>query len=137
MDAMRIGTVAVKSGLPAKTIRYYEDIGLLTPLRRENGYRSYREQELHKLKFLHRARSLGFTIDQCRQLLSLYEDESRASADVKALAKQHLKEIDAKVAELNAMKATLETLVRACRGDHRPDCPIIEDLASTRKRAKK
>ncbi len=132
MEAMSIGAVAVKSGLPAKTIRYYEDIGLLTPPRRENGYRTYREQELHKLKFLHRARSLGFTIEQCRQLLSLYEDESRASSDVKALARQHLKEVDAKILELQGMKSTLETLIKSCRGDHRPDCPIIDDLASAR-----
>ena len=132
MEAMSIGAVAVKSGLPAKTIRYYEDIGLLTPLRRENGYRTYREQELHKLKFLHRARSLGFTIEQCRQLLSLYENETRASSDVKALARQHLKEVDAKVLELQGMKSTLETLIKSCRGDHRPDCPIIDDLASAR-----
>jgi MerR family transcriptional regulator, copper efflux regulator len=132
MDTMSIGTVAAKSGLPAKTIRYYEDIGLLTPPRRDNGYRSYREQELHKLKFLHRARSLGFTIDECRQLLSLYEDESRASSDVKALARQHLKEVDAKIQELQGMKSTLETLIKSCRGDHRPDCPIIDDLASAR-----
>lgn len=132
MEVMSIGAVAVKSGLPAKTIRYYEDIGLLTPPRRENGYRTYREQELHKLKFLHRARSLGFTIEQCRQLLSLYEDETRASSDVKALARQHLKEVDAKILELQGMKSTLETLIKSCRGDHRPDCPIIDDLASAR-----
>ncbi len=132
METMSIGTVAAKSGLPAKTIRYYEDIGLLTPPRRDNGYRSYREQELHKLKFLHRARSLGFTIDEFRQLLSLYEDESRASSDVKALARQHLKEVDAKILELQGMKSTLETLNKSCRGDHRPDCPIIDDLASAR-----
>ncbi len=132
METMSIGAVAAKSGLPAKTIRYYEDIGLLTPPRRDNGYRSYREQELHKLKFLHRARSLGFTIDECRQLLSLYEDESRASSDVKALARQHLKEVDAKIQELQGMKSTLETLIKSCRGDHRPDCPIIDDLASAR-----
>jgi len=132
MEAMSIGAVAAESGLPAKTIRYYEDIGLLTPPRRENGYRTYREQELHKLKFLHRARSLGFTIEQCRQLLSLYEDETRASSDVKALARQHLKEVDAKILELQGMKSTLETLIKSCRGDHRPDCPIIDDLASAR-----
>jgi Cu(I)-responsive transcriptional regulator len=132
METMSIGAVAAKSGLPAKTIRYYEDIGLLTPPRRDNGYRCYREQELHKLKFLHRARSLGFTIDECRQLLSLYEDESRASSDVKALARQHLKEVDAKIQELQGMKSTLETLIKSCRGDHRPDCPIIDDLASAR-----
>lgn len=136
MESMNIGAVSSASGLPAKTIRYYEDIGLVRPPRSDNGYRVYREQDLHKLRFLHRARSLGFTIDQCRQLLSLYEDESRASADVKALAQQHLKEVDAKIQELNAMKATLETLVRACRGDHRPDCPIIEDLASSKGQGK-
>lgn len=133
MKVMSIGEVAAASGLPAKTIRYYEEIGLVTPLRRDNGYRSYREQETHKLRFLHRARSLGFTIEECRRLLSLYEDDARESADVKALAKQHLKDIDAKIAELNGMKEALEALVKACRGDHRPNCPIIEDLASADK----
>ncbi|MFY0610050.1 MAG: Cu(I)-responsive transcriptional regulator [Hyphomicrobiaceae bacterium] len=131
---MTIGEVAEASGLPAKTIRYYEDIGLIRPPRRDNGYRSYRAQELHKLRFLHRARSLGFTIDECRQLLSLYEDESRASSDVKALAGQHLKEVEAKILELEGMKLTLQTLIRSCRGDHRPDCPILDDLASTKAR---
>jgi MerR family transcriptional regulator, copper efflux regulator len=130
MEIMTIGEVAAASGLPAKTIRYYEDIGLILPPRRDNGYRSYREQELHKLRFLHRARSLGFTIDECRQLLSLYEDESRASSDVKALAHEHLKEVEAKIVELEGMKSTLQTLIKSCRGDHRPDCPIIDDLAS-------
>ena len=133
MKVMSIGEVAAASGLPAKTIRYYEEIGLVTPLRRDNGYRSYREQESHKLRFLHRARNLGFTIEECRRLLSLYEDDARESADVKALAKQHLKDIDAKIAELNGMKEALEALVKACRGDHRPNCPIIEDLASADK----
>jgi len=131
MDSMSIGAVSEKSGLPAKTIRYYEDIGLVTPPRQENGYRTYREQDLHKLRFLHRARSLGFTIQECRRLLSLYEDHDRASADVKALAQCHLDDIDTKIGELLAMKATLEDLVRSCRGDDRPDCPILEDLAAT------
>lgn len=130
MEVMTIGEVSGASGLPAKTIRYYEDIGLVRPPRRDNGYRVYREQELHKLRFLHRARSLGFTIDQCRQLLSLYEDEARASSDVKALARKHLKEIEDKIQELEGMKSTLNTLIKSCRGDHRPDCPIIDDLAS-------
>ena len=130
MDIMTIGEVSGASGLPAKTIRYSEDIGLVRPPRRDNGYRAYREQELHKLRFLHRARSLGFTIDQCRQLLSLYEDEARASSDVKALARKHLKEIEDKIQELEGMKSTLNTLIKSCRGDHRPDCPIIDDLAS-------
>lgn len=134
---MTIGEVATESGLPAKTIRYYEEIGLVTPPRRDNGYRTYGEPELHKLRFLHRARSLGFTIEECRRLLSLYEDRDRASADVKTLARQHLTDIDAKIDELKGMKATLENLVRACRGDHRPDCPIIDDLASSRRRPRK
>ena len=127
---MNISGAAKAAGLPVKTVRYYADIGLVTPPRRENGYRTYREQELHKLKFLHRARSLGFTIEQCRQLLSLYEDETRASSDVKALARQHLKEVEDKILELEGMKSTLQTLIKSCRGDHRPDCPIIDDLAS-------
>lgn len=130
MDIMTIGEVSTASGLPAKTIRYYEDIGLVTPPRRDNGYRSYREQELHKLRFLSRARSLGFTIEECRRLLSLYEDRERASADVKALALQHLADIEGKIRELEGMKSTLETLVNTCRGDNRPDCPILDDLAS-------
>ena len=132
MENMNIGAVSIASGLPTKTIRYYEDIGLVQPTRSDNGYRVYKETELHKLRFLHRARSLGFTIDQCRQLISLYEDESRASSDVKMLAKQHVREIATKIRELKGMKATLETLIRACRGDDRPDCPIIEDLASSK-----
>ena len=135
MNIMTIGEVSDASGLPAKTIRYYEEIGLVRPPRRDNGYRTYREQELHKLRFLHRARSLGFTIDQCRQLLSLYEDEDRASSDVKALARKHLKEIEGKIRELEGMKSTLHSLIESCRGDHRPDCPIINDLASVHSRS--
>ncbi len=130
IEPMNISAVASASGLPAKTIRYYEDIGLIHPPRSDNGYRIYGQLELHKLRFLHRARSLGFTIDQCRQLLSLYEDESRASADVRDLAKQHLKKIETKIQELKGMKGTLETLISACRGDHRPDCPILDDLSA-------
>ncbi len=127
---MNIGEVAARSGLPAKTIRYYEDIGLVTPLRSTNGYRSFRQSDLHKLAFLSRARSLGFTIDDCRALLELYEDSSRASADVKAIAKEHLAQVDAKISELIEMKKTLTHLVRECAGDNRPDCPILNDLAT-------
>ena len=126
---MNIGDVACRSGLPAKTIRYYEDIGLVTPLRSANGYRSFRESDLHKLAFLGRARSLGFTIDDCRNLLQLYEDSSRASADVKKIARAHLKKVDAKIEELLEMKKTLTQLVHDCAGDSRPDCPILDDLA--------
>ena len=125
---MNIKDVATRAGLPAKTIRYYEEIGLITPLRQANGYRAFRESDLHKLAFIGRARSLGFTIEECRALLALYEDRARASADVKALAAAHLARIKAKIAELQAMKSTLSGLVEACAGDGRPDCPILQGL---------
>ncbi|MDE0203046.1 MAG: Cu(I)-responsive transcriptional regulator [Rhodospirillaceae bacterium] len=126
---MKIADVAEASGLSAKTIRYYEDIGLVRPMRGENGYRAFVETDVHKLRFLARARSLGFSIKECRTLLSLYEDRGRASADVKALAEAHLRRIDRKIAELEGLRSTLATLVARCHGDERPDCPILEDLA--------
>ena len=125
---MNIGDVAERSGLPPKTIRYYEDIGLVTPQRSSNGYRSFRESDLHKLTFLGRARSLGFSIEDCRALLALYEDETRASGDVKRIAKGHLTRIDRKIEELSAMRSTLSHLVHACAGDDRPNCPILNEL---------
>ncbi|WP_145103160.1 Cu(I)-responsive transcriptional regulator [Cereibacter sediminicola] len=127
---MNIKEAAARSGLPAKTIRYYEEIGLVRPLRDMNGYRRFRESDLHKLGFLGRARSLGFSIDECRTLLALWEDRARASADVKRLAERHLEQIAAKIAELQAMQATLSHLVSACAGDDRPDCPILEGLSA-------
>ena len=127
---MNIGEVAEAAGLPPKTIRYYEDIGLITPLRADNGYRRFTEAHLHKLAFIARARGLGFSIEQCRTLLALYEDRGRASADVKKLAETHLAEIDAKMAELAEMRSTLGDLIHACAGDHRPDCPILSGLAA-------
>ncbi len=126
---MNIGDVASRTGLPAKTIRYYEDIGLVKPLRSENGYRRFRDSDLHKLSFLGRARSLGFSIEDCRTLVALYEDHSRASADVKRIARQNLEKIEEKIAELQTMHDTLSHLVSACHGDDRPDCPILSDLA--------
>ena len=126
---MNIGTAATRSGLPAKTIRYYEDIGLVVPDRSANGYRDYGDQDIHRLTFLKRSRSLGFSIDECRLLLSLYEDKHRASSDVKAIALQKIDEIDAKIEALGAMRATLGHLAEHCHGDQRPDCPILEDLA--------
>lgn len=128
---MNIGDVSTRTGLPAKTIRYYEDIALIKPLRDDNGYRRFREQDIHKLTFLGRARALGFTIEDCRTLLALYEDESRASADVKQVARAHLAQIDVKIADLKAMRDTLSHLVEACAGDDRPDCPILKDLGGT------
>ncbi|WP_293573369.1 Cu(I)-responsive transcriptional regulator [Phaeobacter sp.] len=126
---MNIGDVATRSGLPAKTIRYYEDIGLIKPRRSDNGYRCFVESDLHKLAFLGRARALGFTIEDCRTLMALYEDESRASSDVKALAEEHLAKITGKIADLQAMHDTLSELVTCCAGDERPDCPILQDLS--------
>ncbi|MEM1201034.1 MAG: Cu(I)-responsive transcriptional regulator [Pseudomonadota bacterium] len=126
---MNIGAAAKASGLPAKTIRYYEDIGLITPDRKANAYRDYSDDHVHKLRFIQRARSLGFSVEDCRQLLSLYEDTGRASSDVKLLAQEHLSEIERKITELTSMHDVLNHLVKACRGDNRPDCPIIDRLA--------
>lgn len=128
---MNIGDVSTASGLPAKTIRYYEDIGLIRPARRGNGYRDFAEADVHKLAFLNRARSLGFSIEECRALLSLYEDRGRASADVKRLAEDHLHDIEQKIAELQGLHATLSHLVTSCHGDDRPDCPILDGLSGT------
>lgn len=129
---MNIGEIAEKSGLPAKTIRYYEDIGLVMPNRSANGYRSFNDTDLHKLTFLARSRTLGFSIEDCRTLMALYEDETRASADVKSVAAQHLDRIDEKITQLQSMRETLSHLVAECAGDNRPDCPILNDLACHR-----
>ena len=126
---MNISDVARASGLPAKTIRYYEDIGLVRPARRGNGYRDFSQRDARKLAFLARARSLGFSIKECRVLLSLDEDRTRASADVKAMARAHLGRIADKIADLEAMRDTLEDLAMRCHGDDRPDCPILDGLA--------
>ena len=126
---MNIKEAAARSGLPAKTIRYYEEIGLVLPPRDPNGYRRFRDSDLHKLGFLARARSLGFSIEECRRLIALWEDRSRASGDVKRLAERHLDRISSKIAELQAMEAAVRRLVDACEGTDRPDCPILEGLA--------
>ncbi len=126
---MNIGDAATQSRLPAKTIRYYEDIGLVAPGRAGNGYRDFSDTDLHKLSFVQRARSLGFSIEECRALLSLYDDRERASADVKDLAKTHLDQISEKIAGLQAMQNTLSELVQSCHGDNRPDCPILDGLS--------
>ena len=125
---MNISDVAKRAGVPAKTIRYYEEIGLIKPLRDGNGYRAFRDSDMHKLAFLGRTRALGFTIENCRALLALWEDKSRASADVRTIAKDHLKQIEAKITDLSAMRDTLSDLVRTCAGDKRPDCPILSSL---------
>lgn len=126
---MNIGLASERSGLPAKTIRYYEDIGLISADRAPNGYRDYSDADVHRLSFLHRACTLGFSIGDCRQLLDLYRDRNRASHDVREIARAHVEAIDAKLKELQSMRATLDRLIHACHGDHRPDCPILEDIA--------
>ena len=123
---MNVGEAARASGLPAKTIRYYEEIGLLSPERADNGYRDYSANDVHRLRFLQRARGLGFSVEECRQLLSLYGDKNRESADVKAIASAKLVEIDRKLAALRSM---LSHLVSHCHGDDRPDCPIMDELS--------
>ena len=128
---MNIGAAAQASGLPVKTVRYYADIGLVTPGgRSESGYRQYTSPELNKLIFARRARAFGFSIEETRELLSLYEDRNRSSADVKRIAQGRLADIEAKMQELQALKNELSHLVTACRGDERPDCPIISGFAS-------
>ena len=126
---MNIGTAARQSGLPPKTIRYYEEIGLLTADRAANGYRDYSNEDVHRLRFVQRSRSLGFSVEECRQLLSLYTDRDRASADVKAIATEKLAQIDRKIAELTGLREMLGHLVENCHGDARPDCPIIDGLS--------
>ena len=127
---MKISDVADRSGLPPKTIRYYEDIGLVRPaVRQGNGYRDYDDRDVQMLRFLKRARGLGFSVADCRNLISLYQDRERASADVKALARHRVEEIDRKIAELHSMRAALTDLMERCHGDDRPDCPILDDLA--------
>ncbi len=129
---MNIGEAAERTSLPPKTIRYYEEIDLVTPDRGANGYRRYSDKDVHRLRFLQRARSLGFSIDECRLLLSLYQDRHRASADVKALALDKVAEIDRKIDELQSLRLTLSALAERCHGDDKPDCPIIDDLAGKR-----
>ncbi|WP_431323932.1 Cu(I)-responsive transcriptional regulator [Rhizobium sp. YTU87027] len=129
---MNIGQASERSGLAPKTIRYYEDIGLIRPDRGANGYRDYAEADVHKLRFLQRSRGLGFSVEECRQLLALYEDKSRASSDVKDLTQAKLTEIDRKIRELTELRRTLEHLVHACHGNNRPDCPILEELSDGR-----
>ncbi|MBW6389655.1 Cu(I)-responsive transcriptional regulator [Billgrantia antri] len=128
---MNIGQAAKASGISEKMIRYYESIGLIGPVSRtEAGYRVFREKEVHALRFISRARDLGFSVEQMGNLLALWQDRHRASADVKAVAQAHIEELDGKIQKLQDMRRTLEHLVKHCRGDERPDCPILSDLAA-------
>lgn len=128
---MNIGQAAKKSGLSAKMIRYYESISLLQAAQRsESGYRLYSPEDLHTLAFIKRSRDLGFSLEEVGKLLTLWQDRQRASADVKALARQHIIALNQKINELAGLRDTLQDLVEHCQGNDRPDCPILKDLAS-------
>jgi MerR family transcriptional regulator, copper efflux regulator len=128
---MNIDEASKASGVSTKMIRYYESIGLIkAPLRTESGYRVYSESEIHALRFISQARDLGFSVDQMSNLLALWRDRSRASADVKGIALEHIRLLDEKAKALQAMSDTLRHLANNCHGDGRPDCPIIEGFAS-------
>lgn len=126
---MNIGEAAKATGVSAKMIRYYEEIGLIPPVARTSaGYRAYSESDLHRLNFVRRARDLGFSVKEIGDLLSLWSDRSRHSADVKRIAQAHIGDLQKKIAELREMADSLQTLVDCCAGDDRPDCPILEGL---------
>lgn len=127
---MHIGNVAERSGVPAKTIRYYESVGLIpSAARAANGYRVYDELDLRALQFIQRARSLGFSVSEVASLLALWRDRSRASAEVKRLAQKRIAHVERKIEELQMLKCALLDLAERCQGDDRPDCPIIDELA--------
>lgn len=126
---MNIGAAAKVSGISAKTIRYYESIGLIPPaIRAENGYRHYGEKEVDTLRFIQRARRLGFSVKDVSNLLGLWDDKNRLSADVKSLATRHIDEVEKRIEELQTIRDTLVDLTERCHGDDRPNCPIIDDL---------
>jgi Cu(I)-responsive transcriptional regulator len=127
---MNIGEAASESGISAKMIRYYESVDLIPAASRtDTGYRVYSDDDVHTLRFIRRARDLGFSVEQIRELLALWRDHSRASADVKRIALQHVAELEAKARKLREMARTLQHLADTCHGDARPHCPIIETLA--------
>ncbi len=127
---MNIGTAAAASGVNSKMIRHYEAIGLLRPPPRpRNDYRDYGEREIHELRFVRRARRLGFSIEEIAALLALWRDKDRPSREVKRLADRHLADLEQRIVEMQGMATTLRKLVRSCHGDDRPDCPILDDLA--------
>ncbi|WGI22754.1 Cu(I)-responsive transcriptional regulator [Amylibacter sp. IMCC11727] len=127
-----IGAAAKRTDMPTKTIRYYADIGLVTPEERsDKGYRLYDDRALRRLIFVRRARAFGFSIETCRTLLALYTDQSRSSADVKSIALDHLAEIDEKLRELQTLRDELSHLADSCAGDERADCPILSALGNT------
>lgn len=131
VEMMTIGEAATRSGVPPKTIRFYEEAGIIKPAARgENRYRAYSEPDVHTLRFIHRARRLGFPLKDVAALLELYRDSGRASRDVKKLALQHVAELDRKIGELTAIRNAISAVAEQCHGDHRPECPILDDLGA-------
>ena len=129
----KIGSVAKKTDMSVKTIRYYADIGLVEPSQRsDNNYRLYDDRDVRKLGFVRRARAFGFSVEQCRELLGLYEDDGRAAEDVRGIAAKRLGEIKAMMKELKAMHDELDHLVHSCKGGERPNCPILEAFSGDR-----
>jgi Cu(I)-responsive transcriptional regulator len=129
-----IGEAARASGVSAKMIRHYELMGLLKEARRTlAGYRIYDDADVHTLRFVRRARDLGFSVKDIERLLGLWQNRRRASSDVRRIAQEHIGELDRKIEELQSMRRALEQLVQHCHGDHRPDCPILDDLAGEKK----
>ncbi|MEP6720487.1 MAG: Cu(I)-responsive transcriptional regulator [Variovorax sp.] len=130
MSAVAIGEAARRSGVSARMVRHYEGLGLLPEVARtESGYRQYGEADIHSLRFIKRARDLGFSMDEIAELANLWHDRQRTSSSVKTIARKHLSELDQRIAAMQAMRQTLSHLVHCCHGDSRPDCPILEDLA--------
>lgn len=127
---MRIGEAAARSGVSAKMIRHYESIGLLAPApRRDNSYRDFDARDVHDLTFIRRARDLGFSMEEIARLLALWRDRDRPSREVKEIAQAHVADLEARIARMQEMVATLRHLSKACAGDERPDCPILTGLA--------
>jgi MerR family transcriptional regulator, copper efflux regulator len=128
--SMNIGQAAARSGVSAKMVRHYESLGLLPRVARtESGYRQYGDAEVHTLRFIRRARDLGFSMAEIGELLKLWQNRRRASGDVRRIAQRHVQDLERRIAEMSSMKRTLEHLVHGCHGDERPDCPILDELA--------
>ena len=127
---MNVGEAARRAGLSPKTLRYYDEVGVVSPARAESGYRTYSEEDVHRLRFLGRARRLGFPLERCRTLLSLYTDEARHSREVKRVVAEQVAEIERRVRALESIRDTLERLAAGCRGDDRPECPILDEFGA-------
>jgi Cu(I)-responsive transcriptional regulator len=129
-EPFNIGVAAERSGVSAKMVRHYESLGLLPAVvRTDAGYRQYGEREVHTLRFIRRARDLGFSMAEIEQLVKLWQNRRRSSADVKRIALAHVADLERRIDEMTAMKRTLKRLAASCHGDHRPDCPILDELA--------